>query len=178
MKSSTYLAQALLELQRPQEAYEVAIDAYRASIAAKSPQSENLSRIVLRSKQQIWAVRETARLREMSETLASVEQLIEADLEKQLAELQSKLDSGEIGQIGFNEDQKVLREEAEKNVMNVRNAFCIASNHQLQERVRTTSTTTPTYIATTSPRINQQNFNRLCQIISSTGSPSRLCMTL
>jgi len=136
LKSCYYLAQALLGLQRPQEAYEVAIDAYRAALAAKSPQTENLSRTVLRAKQQIWAQKETARLREMNETLASVEQLIEAELNRELAELQAKLDRGEIGQIGFAEDQRALREEAQKKIHHVREAFRIASNGEIQERVR------------------------------------------
>lgn len=136
LKSCWYLAQALLGLQRPQEAYEVAIDAYRASLAAKSPQAENLSKTVLRAKQQIWAAKETARLREMNDTLATVEALIEADLNKELAELQARLDKGEIGQTGFVEDQKALRADAEKHVQNVREAFRIASNGDIQERVR------------------------------------------
>ncbi|GAD93833.1 U-box domain protein [Paecilomyces variotii No. 5] len=135
LKSCWYLAQALLGLGRPQEAYDVAIEAYKAALAAKSNQTENLSRTVLRAKQQIWAVKETARLRDMNETLANVERLIEADLERELGELQAKLDRGEIGQIGFVEDQKALREEAEKNIHNVREAFRIASNGDIQERV-------------------------------------------
>ncbi|KAL1862029.1 hypothetical protein Plec18167_001190 [Paecilomyces lecythidis] len=135
LKSCWYLAQALLALGRPQEAYDVAIEAYKAALAAKSNQTENLSRTVLRAKQQIWAVKETARLRDMNETLANVERLIEADRDRDLAELQAKLDRGEIGQIGFVEDQKALREEAEKNIHNVREAFRIASNGDIQERV-------------------------------------------
>jgi STIP1 family protein 1 len=135
LKSCWYLAQALLGLGRPQEAYEVAIDAYRASLAAKSAQTENLSKTVLRAKQQIWAAKETARLREMNDTLATVESLIEADLNRELAELQAKLDKGEIGQTGFVEDQKALRADAEKNIQNVRDAFRIASNGDIQERV-------------------------------------------
>ncbi|KAJ9191826.1 hypothetical protein DTO164E3_8649 [Paecilomyces variotii] len=135
LKSCWYLAQALLGLGRPQEAYDVAIEAYKAALSAKSNQTENLSRTVLRAKQQIWAAKETARLREMNETLANVERLIEADLDRELSELQAKLDRGEIGQIGFVEDQKALREEAEKNIHNVREAFRISSNGDIQERV-------------------------------------------
>ncbi|KAJ9212084.1 hypothetical protein DTO166G4_6361 [Paecilomyces variotii] len=135
LKSCWYLAQALLGLGRPQEAYDVAIEAYKAALSAKSNQTENLSRTVLRAKQQIWAAKETARLREMNETLANVERLIEADLDRELSELQAKLDRGEIGQIGFVEDQKALREEAEKNIHNVREAFRISSNGEIQERV-------------------------------------------
>lgn len=135
LKSSLYLAQALLNLQRPQEAYEVAIDAYKASLAVKNPQTENLSRTVLRAKQKMWAARETARLREMNETLASVEHFIEADLNRELTELYAKLDRGEVGHIGFVEDRKALQEEAAKNVHNVREAFRIASKGDIQERV-------------------------------------------
>lgn len=134
-KCSWYLAQALLGQQRPQEAYDVAIDAYRASLAAKNVQTENLSKTVLRAKQQIWAAKETARLREINETLANVEQLIESDLKKGLEELKKKLDNGEIGQIGYAEDERALREDAEKNIRNVREAFRIASNGEIQERV-------------------------------------------
>jgi len=71
----------------------------------------------------------------MNETLASVEQFIEADLNRELSELHAKLDRGEVGHIGFVEDRKALQGEAEKNVYNVREAFRIASNGDIQERV-------------------------------------------
>ncbi|KAL4762006.1 putative U-box domain protein [Aspergillus foveolatus] len=144
LKSCNYLAQALLNLQRPQEAYDVAIDAYRASLAVRNTdmpgkkppsQTENLSKTVLRAKQQIWAAKESARLREMSQTLAMMEQLVEADLNRALGDLQRQLDQGEIGQTGFLESQKELREDAEKNIQNLRDAFRIASNGEIQERI-------------------------------------------
>ncbi|KAJ5501153.1 Zinc finger RING/FYVE/PHD-type [Penicillium expansum] len=109
LKSHYYLAQALLGLQRPQEAHDVASNAYEQSLALKNAQTENLSRTVLRAKQQIWAARETSRIRELNETLGSVEALIEADVTRALAELQGRLERGEIGDIGFGEDQKALR---------------------------------------------------------------------
>ncbi|KOS37820.1 hypothetical protein ACN38_g11373 [Penicillium nordicum] len=135
LKSHYYLAQALLALQRPQEAHDVASDAYQQSLAAKNSQTENLSRIVLRAKQQLWAVRETSRMRELNETLGSVEALVEADVTRALAELQGRLERGEIGEIGFGEDQKSLREDAETKVRNLREAFRVASNGDIQERV-------------------------------------------
>ncbi|KAJ5171310.1 uncharacterized protein N7500_004093 [Penicillium coprophilum] len=135
LKSHYYLAQALLGLQRPQEAHDVASDAYQQSLAAKNAQSENLSRTVLRAKQQIWAARETARVRELNETLGSVEALVEADVTRALAELQGRLERGEIGEIGFGEDQKALREDAETKVRNLREAFRVASKGEIQERV-------------------------------------------
>ena len=135
LKSRYYLAQALLELQRPQEAHEVATEAYQASLAAKNVQSENLSKTVLRAKQQLWAAKEAARVREMNGTLASVERLIEADLQRALEDLQGKLDRGEIGQIGFSEDQKALREDTAKTLQVLRETFAIASKGEVQERV-------------------------------------------
>lgn len=135
LKSSYYLAQALLGLQRPQEAYDVALSAYELSLTAKNVQTENLSRTVLRAKQQLWAARETARLREMNETLRSVEALIDADLERAVAELRAQLDRGEIGEVAFGEDQKALREDAEKKTRDVRDAFRIATKGEVQERV-------------------------------------------
>lgn len=135
LKSHYYLAQALLGLQRPQEAHDVAFDAYQLSLAVKNAQTENLSQTVLRAKQQIWAARETSRVREMNETLGSVEALVEADVTRALAELQGRLERGEIGEIGFGEDQKALREDAETKVRNLREAFRVASNGEVQERV-------------------------------------------
>ncbi|OQE89414.1 hypothetical protein PENNAL_c0014G00453 [Penicillium nalgiovense] len=135
LKSQNYLAEALLCLQRPQEAHDVASDAYQQSLAVKNAQSENLSRNVLRAKQQIWAARETARLRELNETLGSVEALVEADVTRALAELQGRLERGEIGEIGFGEDQKALHEDADAKIRNLREAFRVASNGEVQERV-------------------------------------------
>ncbi|KAJ5474423.1 hypothetical protein N7475_003989 [Penicillium sp. IBT 31633x] len=135
LKSCYYLAQALIGLGRPQEAYEVASDAYQQSLTTKNAQTENLSQTVLRAKQQIWAAKESSRLRELDETLGSVEALIEADVTRALAELQGRLDRGEIGEIGFGEDQKALREDAEIKIKNLREAFQIASKGEIQERV-------------------------------------------
>ncbi|KAJ6172353.1 Tetratricopeptide-like helical [Penicillium chermesinum] len=135
LKSSYYLATALLGLQRPQEAHDVAVEAYELSLREKNAQTENLMRTVLRAKQQIWEGKETARLRESNETLKSVELLIEADLARSIAELQAQLDRGEIGQIGFNEDQSALRADAEKKIRTLREAFEISSKGEIKERV-------------------------------------------
>ncbi|OGE53455.1 hypothetical protein PENARI_c007G00252 [Penicillium arizonense] len=135
LKSSYYLAQALLGLQRPQEAYDVASNAYTQSLAAKNAQTENLSRTVLRAKQAIWAARETGRLREMDATLGAVEGLIEADVKRALEELEGRLERGEIGEIGFGEDRDALRADAENNIRNVREAFAVSSKGEIKERV-------------------------------------------
>lgn len=135
LKSSGYLVQALLGQQQPQPAYDVAIEAYHDSLSVKSPQTENLSKLVLRAKQQIWALKETRRLREMNDTLATVEGLIEAEMQRSLDDLRRQLDGGEIGEIGYVEDEKALRRDAEKNIQNTREAFQAASKGEIAERV-------------------------------------------
>jgi STIP1 family protein 1 len=135
LKSSWYLAQALLGLQRPQEAYEIASEAYKQSVEANNAQAENLSHTVLRAKQAIWAARETGRLREMNATLGAIEELIEADVKRALEELEGRLQRGEIGEIGFGEDRDALREDAENKVRDVREVFALASKGEVKERV-------------------------------------------
>jgi len=157
LKSSYYLAQALLGLQRSQEAYDVAIDAYQLSLSSKNAQTENLSRTVLRAKQQIWAAKETSRLREMNETLKGIETLIEADLDRSVTELRKQVDAGELGEIGFGEDQKALREDSEKKIQDVREAFRIASNGEVKERVR--------YLSLQSLAWRASNINFVSQIV-------------
>lgn len=135
LKSSYYLAQALLGQDKTTAAHDVALAAYKASLAAKSPQTENLSRTVLRAKQQVWAARETRRLREREQTLAVVEGLLESEAERARTELQRRLQAGEVGEIGFLEDEKALREDVDRNISHVREAFRVASSGEVAERI-------------------------------------------
>jgi STIP1 family protein 1 len=72
----------------------------------------------------------------MDETLKSVEVLIEADLERAVGELKGRLERGEIGQIGFGEDERALREDAQKKVANMREMYRVATKGEIAERVR------------------------------------------
>ncbi|KAL1960180.1 hypothetical protein VTO42DRAFT_8723 [Malbranchea cinnamomea] len=135
IKTSYSLAQALIQLQRPAEAYEVALAAYKFSLETRNPNSEVLSKIILRAKQAIWAAKETARLREANDTLRRVEELLEADLNSELAQLRARYEAGEIGEVGYAEDQKILKEEAQKRLQDVRQAFEASSGGALKERV-------------------------------------------
>ncbi|PWY84678.1 U-box domain protein [Aspergillus sclerotioniger CBS 115572] len=97
LKSSWYLAQALLGQQRPQEAHEVAVTAYGLSLKAKDikpkdSQTENLSK--------------------------------------------GRLERGEIGTVGFGEDEREIREEWKKKGKKVREVFGIAGGSEgMVERV-------------------------------------------
>ena len=146
--------------------------AYQLSLTEKNAQTENLSRTVLRAKQQIWAAKETARLREMNETLRSVEELVERDLERSIAESKAKLEAGEIGEIGFGEDCKALGEDAAKMIQDVREAFRIASKGEVQERVSFFSRLIPAAYGF----VSCANFSRLFRTIWLMESRLRSCM--
>ncbi|KAK2746655.1 hypothetical protein FQN57_002999 [Myotisia sp. PD_48] len=133
IKSNYYLTQALLAQQRPTEAYDVAIAAYASSLENKNPNAEPLSKLILRSKHNIWAAKETARLRERNETLRQVEILLETDMNRELAQLRESLEKGEIGEIGYLEDQKELTQEHTKRLHDVREVFA-AADGELTER--------------------------------------------
>jgi len=135
LKSVVYLAQALLALNRPQEAYDVAIAAYQFSLDVKHAQTEKLSGMLLRAKKALWEARETARLHEMDETLKSLEELINADLARAERELESQLEKMEIGEVGYREDLGALRADAQKKIQHIRDAFRIASKGEIQERI-------------------------------------------
>lgn len=135
LKSVVYLAQALLALNRPQEAYDLVIAAYQFSLDVKHAQTEKLSGMLLRAKKALWEARETARLHEMDETLKSLEELINADLARAEKELESQLEKQDIGEIGYREDLNALRADAQTKIQHIREAFKISSKGEIQERV-------------------------------------------
>ncbi|KAI2382017.1 hypothetical protein LOY88_006389 [Ophidiomyces ophidiicola] len=134
LKSHFYLAQALLGLGRPAEAYDVALAAYKTSIELMNPNAEPLSKTILRAKQATWAVKETARLRERDETLRQVEELMESELRRDMDELRERFDANELGAIGYAEDQRILREESQRKVNEVREVFAAAKGNEMKER--------------------------------------------
>ncbi|KAJ5363703.1 uncharacterized protein N7496_009416 [Penicillium cataractarum] len=135
LKSSVYLAEALLALNRPQEAYDLTLTAYQFSLEAKHVQTEKLSGMLLRAKKALWEARETARLHEMDETLKSLEELINADMARSEAELKSQLEKMEIGEVGYREDLSALQDDARTKISHIREAFKISSKGDIQERV-------------------------------------------
>lgn len=135
IKMNYYLAQALLGLQKPSEAYEVALPAYRYSLEIRNPNSEVLSKTILRAKQAIWAAKETERLRELNGTLKRVEEMLESELETELRQLEERYQAGEIGHVGYIEDQKELKDETSKRIQDVRDAFGTALSGDMKERV-------------------------------------------
>jgi len=135
MKAYYYLAQALLPLRHTTEALEAAKQAYSVCLETKDPSTEILSQFILRAKQAAWQSKETARLREINEALGHVEDLLDQQLERDLANVDWQYEKGEIGTAGRLEERNVLEREAEDRRKIIRKAFHDASNVESAERV-------------------------------------------
>lgn len=135
MKSYYYLAQALLSQRHPTEALDTAKYAYKICLELKDNSAELLSQFILRTKQAQWQSKETARLRELNDTLGMVEDLLDQQLEKDMADLEWRFSKAEIGVTGRNEERTSLEKEAEERRRIIRTAFQDAQNPETVERV-------------------------------------------
>ena len=136
MKSYYYLAQALLSQRKPGEALEKAKYAYNICLQIHDSSSEILSQFILRTKQAQWQSKETARLRELNQTLGAVEDLLDEKLEKDLAEVEWRFAKLEIGATGRDEEKATLRKEAEDRRRIIRDVFKDPARAETAERVR------------------------------------------
>lgn len=135
MKAHYYLAQALLNLRHVGEAHKEAQKAYTICLATKDSSAEVVSQFVLRAKQAVWQAKETARLREMNDTLATVETMLDQQLERDLADVEQRFEWKEIGEMGRGEEVEQLHTEANERRRNIRAAFARSDNPDTQERV-------------------------------------------
>jgi len=97
--------------------------------------SEVLSQFILKTKQGIWQSRETARLRELNNTLAVVEDLLDQQLNRDLAEVEDRFARGEVGETGKDEERAELIKEADERRRNVRVLFRDPTKSETAERV-------------------------------------------
>lgn len=135
MKAHYYLAQALLALRHVGEALDEAKYAYSICLETKDSSLALISQLILKAKQAQWQSRETARLHELNSTLALVEDLLQQQLERDLAEVESRFEKQEIGETGRNEERTDLEKEAEERRKIVRAAFTDSKNAETAERV-------------------------------------------
>lgn len=123
MKSHYYLAQALLAQRHVGEALAEAKYAYSTCLQSQDSSAELISQFILKAKQAQWQSKETARLREMNETLALVEDLLNQQLDRDLKDVDDRFARGEIGETGRREEITELQTEAEARRSNIRKAF-------------------------------------------------------
>jgi STIP1 homology and U-box containing protein 1 len=135
MKSYYNLAQALLNQRHPQEALETAKHAYRICLEIKDSSAEVLSQFILRTKQAQWQARETNRLRDLNETLAVVEALLDQQLERDLADIEARFSRQELGETGREEERQQLQTEADQRRSNIREAMRDPERPETAERV-------------------------------------------
>ena len=134
MKSHYSLAQALLEQRHPEEALTTAKWAYKVCLETKDNSSEILSQFILRTKQTLWNTRETKRLRDLDSTLASMEALLQDDLDRAIKELGLQLEQGILGQTGFNEESASLTNEMLEKRSLLRSCFAKGREDEMAER--------------------------------------------
>lgn len=135
MKAHFYLAQALLNLRHVGEAHKEAKLAYAICLTTKDSSAEVVGSCVLRAKQAVWQAKETSRLREMNDTLKTVEETLEQQLQRDLADVEERFRSQQIGEMGRGEEIEQLQSEAEERRRNVRAAFEKDDNSESKERV-------------------------------------------
>ncbi|KIX02171.1 uncharacterized protein Z518_08110 [Rhinocladiella mackenziei CBS 650.93] len=123
MKSHFYLAQALLPQRHVGEALEEAKCAYSICLDTKDSSAEVISQFILKAKQAQWQSKETARLREMNETLALVEDLLNQQLDRDLKDVNERFARHEIGETGRSEEIMELERETETRRSIIRKAF-------------------------------------------------------
>jgi len=135
MKAHYYLAQALLSLRHVGEALEEAQKAYQMCLATRDSSTEILSQLVLRAKQAVWQATETSRLREMNDTLNTVETLLDQQLERDIQDVEARFTSKEIGEFGRGEEIAELEKDAVERRKNIRAAFEVSGMPETVERV-------------------------------------------
>ncbi|KAG9780784.1 hypothetical protein KCU88_g3639, partial [Aureobasidium melanogenum] len=135
MKSHYYLAQALLPQRHVGEALEEAKTAYAICLETKDSSAELISQFILKAKQAQWQAKETARLRQLNETLALVEDLLDQQLQRDIDSVEERYKKGEIGETGKREEIDDLQKEAESRRSIIRKAFQDPANPDSVERV-------------------------------------------
>jgi STIP1 homology and U-box containing protein 1 len=135
MKAHFYLAQALLPQRHVGEALEEAKIAYSICIEIQDPSADVIGGFILRAKQAKWQEKETARLRELNETLALVEDLLDAQLQRDIDAVEERFQSGQVGQTGRVEEIEELQHEAELRRSNIRKGFEDSKRAETVQRV-------------------------------------------
>ena len=135
MKSHFSLAQALLAQRHVEEALLEAECAYSICLKTRNSSTEVVSKFILRAKLAQWESKETARLREMNETLALVEDLLNQQLLRDARDVDDRFAKHEIGETGKREEMLKLEMEANTRRSNIRKQFQDLDNPDSAERV-------------------------------------------
>jgi len=138
MKGFYFLGQAQLELNHPNEALSSALMAYE--LCSKSVHQTSsafaISGFVVKCKKAKWDRRERERLWRRSDLLAELEEKLLVDRDRELASIQSRNTSGEIGSVAAQEETTQVEESTSRRINELRNAFAMSDPRHLEKRVR------------------------------------------
>jgi len=135
MKAFYYLAQAQLELNRPNEALNSALKAYEICVNIGSPSMSYVSALVLKIKKELWDHRERRRIREQSELLAEMISRLEHARDAQMAVVREKLARRENLPSEAEEEIKIIQEISQRKIDELQRVFAIAHPNNLKKRV-------------------------------------------
>jgi STIP1 family protein 1 len=88
----------------------------------------------LKCKKAKWDLREKNRLRRRNELLNDLETKLEADQQRELEDIQARLKSGELGDVGANEESESIKQTYDTKIHDVRTAFAMSDPQKLEKR--------------------------------------------
>ncbi|KAI9774684.1 MAG: hypothetical protein M1840_002933 [Geoglossum simile] len=134
MKAFYYLAQAQLELNRPNEALSSALKAYDFCVKIGSPSMSYVSALVLKIKKELWDHREGRRIREQNELLAEMVGRLEHARDGQTSVVREKFARGEKLSSEAEEEIKIIREISQRKIDELQRVFALAHPNNLKKR--------------------------------------------
>src|SRR5579871_4401594 len=136
MKAFYFLAQAQLELHHPNEALSSAMRAYElcSNSPAQTSSAFHISAFVLKCKRAKWELRERERLRGRSHLLRELEEALDASRDKELRDIEGKLNTGEMGQVAASEEREAVEKEHFTKIKELRTIFANADPSNMARR--------------------------------------------
>lgn len=146
LKAYTYLGQAQLALDRPNEALSSSRQAYKLAITQRSPSAATIAGTVLQAKKRRWEVGEERRILEGNSLLKNMVEILKKEGDRQVMEVEKQWSLGELKGDRNNSSQQELREvvkeeiEArrhtiQQNIHHLRDVFAKADPTQYKPRV-------------------------------------------
>jgi STIP1 family protein 1 len=129
MKAFFYLAQAQLSIHHPNEALSSALMAYELCTrsAQQTSNAATISALVLRAKKAKWEIRERERIRRRGDLLADLEAHLELAFKKEQDDIQSRIESAQVGRVEGQEEKEERRREWEHKRNDLRTAFALSA---------------------------------------------------
>ncbi|KAF2797327.1 U-box-domain-containing protein [Melanomma pulvis-pyrius CBS 109.77] len=136
MKAYFYLAQAQIAINHPNEALSSALMAYDLCTrsAQQTSNAATISALVLKCKKAKWDIRERDRIRRRADLLADLEASLEVTYKKDVSDIESRIEAGDVGKVEGAEEKGERRRDWEKRRDDLRTAFALSDPENLGKR--------------------------------------------